>query len=405
MREERAVGSLSSLRELNRLRVFEVVRERHAVSRAEIATATGLARSTVSTLVSELQQVGLVVERDGTRTGGPAVTGRPPVRLALDPDAGAVVGVQFDHDFVRVAVADLSLTLLVEGIVDSDVDHDALGALRTALDLIDRFLGQCGVDRARLIGVGVAMPCPIDADRLVAPSTTILPRWIGVDVASWLGERLRVPVTVENDANLGALAEAIRGAGRGATDLTYMRLSSGIGGGLILGGRLYRGAQGTAGEIGHVPVDDAGHICRCGNRGCLETVVGTGALIELLRRSHGKELTIEHVIALARDGDPGCQRVIADAGHTVGRVVATICNAYNPECIVVGGELAPAEELLLHPIREAIRRYAITSASEGLRVVTSELGERAELVGALELAVGQSEQVLSGRLRATVSRG
>jgi predicted NBD/HSP70 family sugar kinase len=139
-------------------------------------------------------------------------------------------------------------------------------------------------------------------------------------------------------------------------------------------------------------------MCRCGSRGCLETLVGAGALIELLRRSHGADITIERMIALAREGDPGCQRVIADAGRTVGRVAAALCNEFNPERIVVGGELALAGDLLLEPLRESIGRYAIPAAGEELSVVAGELGDQAELMGALALVVGQSEQVLSGRI-------
>jgi predicted NBD/HSP70 family sugar kinase len=391
---------LSSLRELNRLKVFEAVREEGTVSRAEIAKLTGLARSTVSTLIGELQRAGLVVERDDVRAEATAVGGRPPLLLSLDPVAGAVVGIQFDHDFVRVAIADLSLALLAEGVVECDVDNDAQAGLDAAAGLVRSLIAEAGVESDRLIGAGVALSGPIDRYTGLIASTTVLPSWVGVDAASWLSDRLGVPVEVENDANLGALAESVLGAGHGSTEMAYVMLSSGIGGALILGGRLYRGARGIAGEFGHVTVDDTGHMCRCGNRGCLETMVGAGALTESLRRSHNEHITIEQMIALARDGDPGCRRVIADAGHTVGRVAASLCNEFNPERIVIGGELALAGDLLLDPIRESIRRYAAPAAAEYLTVVAGALGERAELMGALALVVGQSEQVLSGRLDA-----
>jgi predicted NBD/HSP70 family sugar kinase len=180
--------------------------------------------------------------------------------------------------------------------------------------------------------------------------------------------------------------------------MAYVMLSSGIGGGLILEGRLYRGARGAAGEIGHVTIDDNGYMCRCGSRGCLETMVGAAALAEQLRRSHGEQISIERMVALAREGDPSCRRVIADAGQVVGRAAAAFCNTFNPERIVVGGELALADELLLDPMRESISRHAIPAATEDLTVVAGALGDRAELMGALALVVGQSEQVLSGRL-------
>jgi predicted NBD/HSP70 family sugar kinase len=397
----RRAGSLSSLRELNRLKVLEVVRERGTVSRAEIAMDTGLARSTVSTLVGELQAAGLVVEREDARVDGPASSGRPPLMLSLDPDAGAVIGIQFDHDYVRVAIADLSLGLLAEGVKASDVDHNAQAGLEAAAELARDLLAQAGVEPDRLIGAGVALSGPVDRSSGLVSSTTILSGWVGVDVSSWLSEHLGIPVHVDNDANLGALAESVLGAGRGASEMAYVMLSSGIGGALILGGRLYRGAHGSAGEIGHISVDETGPMCRCGSRGCLETLVGAGALIDLLRRSHGEEITIEQMIALARDGDPGCQRVIADAGRIVGRVTGAICNQFNPERIVVGGELALAGDLLLDPLRESTSRYAIPAATEELTVAAGQLGDRAELMGALALVVGQSERVLSGRLRVT----
>jgi predicted NBD/HSP70 family sugar kinase len=397
----RRAGSLSSLRELNRLKVLEVVRERGTVSRAEIALDTGLARSTVSTLVGELQAAGLVVEREDARVDGPASSGRPPLMLSLDPGAGAVIGIQFDHDYVRVAIADLSLGLLAEGVKASDVDHNAQAGLEAAAELARDLLAQAGVEPDRLIGAGVALSGPVDRSSGLVSSTTILSGWVGVDVSSWLSEHLGVPVHVDNDANLGALAESVLGAGRGASEMAYVMLSSGIGGALILGGRLYRGAHGSAGEIGHISVDETGPMCRCGSRGCLETLVGAGALIDLLRRSHGEEITIEQMIALARDGDPGCQRVIADAGRIVGRVTGAICNQFNPERIVVGGELALAGDLLLDPLRESTSRYAIPAATEELTVAAGQLGDRAELMGALALVVGQSERVLSGRLRVT----
>jgi predicted NBD/HSP70 family sugar kinase len=392
-------GALSSLRELNRLKVLEVVREEGTVSRAEIAISTGLARSTVSTLVGELQRAGLVVEREDARVQGQTGSGRPPLMLSMDPGAGAVIGIQFDHDYVRVAIADLSLSILAEGVKESDVDHDAQDGLAAAATLAEGLLGEAGVEAGRLIGAGVALSGPIDRNSGLVSSSAILPGWVGVDGASWLSERLGVPVHVDNDANLGALAESVLGAGRGATEMAYVMLSSGIGGALILGGRLYRGARGTAGEIGHVSVDETGAMCRCGNRGCLETLVGGAALTELLRRSHGEDITIERMISLADEGDPGCQRVIADAGRTVGRVVGAICNEYNPERIVVGGELALAGDTLLEPLQESIGRYAIPAAVEDLTVVAGELGDRAELMGALALVVGQSGRVLSRRLQ------
>ena len=394
-------GSLTSLRELNRLRVLETVRERGTVSRAEIARQTGLARSTVSSLVGELQGDGLVVEStDGRDSTGPK-GGRPPVLLTLNPAAGAVLGVHFDHRFVRVAVAGLDHRILAEAARELDVDHDASSTLDVAAELADAVVARARVGPERLLGAGVAVPGPIDQNAGAVGSTTIMPGWVGLDVAAELELRLGLPVHLDNDANLGALAEWMLGAGRDSREMVYVMLSSGIGAGLVMGGRLHRGARGTAGEIGHVLVNEHGPICRCGNRGCLETYAGTGALLDLLRPAHG-DLTPERMIELAHEGDPACRRVIGDAGRAVGNVVAALCNHLNPERIVVGGTVSPAGELVLVPMREVVRRYAIPAAAEDAVVVQGALGERAELLGALILVVGQSDRALSGRVRAAV---
>ena len=198
-------------------------------------------------------------------------------------------------------------------------------------------------------------------------------------------------VHLDNDANLGALAEVTLGAGVGARDAVYLMVSGGIGAGLILDGELYRGTSGTAGELGHVLVDDGGPICRCGNRGCLEMMAGGGAIIALLRSSHGDDLTLDGVMALSAEGDSGARRAIADAGRVLGRAIAAIVNAFNPELVIVGGAVSAAGDVLLDPLEEAVHRYAIPSAAADVRITRGVLGERAEVLGALELAARQAD--------------
>ena len=171
----------------------------------------------------------------------------------------------------------------------------------------------------------------------------------------------------------------------------YLMVSGGVGAGLILGGELYRGTGGTAGELGHVLVDESGPICRCGNRGCLEMMAGGRAIIALLRSSHGDDLTLDEVMALVADGDSGARRAIADAGRILGRSVAAIVNAFNPELVIVGGAVSAAGDVLLDPLQEAVHRYAIPSAAADVRITRGVLGDRAEVLGALELAARQSD--------------
>jgi predicted NBD/HSP70 family sugar kinase len=215
---------------------------------------------------------------------------------------------------------------------------------------------------------------------------SILRDWTDVDIAGELDDRVGVPVHVGNDANLGALAEWRFGAGRGADDLIYLMLSDGVGAGLILNGRPYEGAAGAAGELGHVTVADGGYICRCGNRGCLETVVGARALAAAVAHTRGPDTTLADVLDLALGGDPGCVRVIADAGRTVGRVLSGICAVLDPKLVIIGGALAGARAPLLDGVREILTRRLPSAISQGVTVSAGLLGDRAEVLGAVALA-------------------
>ena len=390
-------GSLSSLRELNRLKVVDFLRITGTASRADIARRTGLSRSTVSTLVAELQRRGIVTDHDG-EAPGKGRPGRPATLLALDPSAGAAVGVDFDHDRVGVAVSDLSRAVLAEAWAPFDVDHDACGALDLAAEKIDCILAEADLERDRVLGAGMALAGPIDHDRGALHHSAVFPGWAGVDAAKELEDRLGVPTYVENDANCGALAEVTLGAGRNARFAAYVSISSGIGAGMIVDGRPYRGHAGTAGEIGHVVVDPQGPICRCGNRGCLETLASSQSLVALVQASRDDELSVRDLLRLADEGDPGCRRAIADAGRVVGGVVAGLVNLFSPEMVVIGGDLGEAGELLLEPLREAVMRNALPAAADELRIVAGELGERANLLGALALVLMQSEHELAARV-------
>jgi predicted NBD/HSP70 family sugar kinase len=391
------------LRERNCARVVDALRRRGAASRSDLAQLTGLSRTTIGTLIADLQARGLVVEHsDGERQPG---RGRPPVFLRLDRSAGVAVGIDFDHDRVRVALADLSSTVLGEDCTEIDVDHSASDAIEAAVEIVEALRAAAGIEQAQLVGAGVGLPGPIDRRTGTVGSAVILPGWAGLRARDTLARRLGLRVEVDNDANLGALAEASFGAGRGLSDIVYVRLGSGLGAGLVIGGRLHHGAAGLAGEIGHVQVRADGVVCRCGNRGCLETIASEGAIRTLLRPGRGDDLTRRELLDLVAAGDFGATRVVNDAGRAIGRVLADLCNAVNPEAIVVGGELSEAGEPLLGGIREAIDRYALPGAAHVVKVMPGELGERAEVLGALALVTRSTEALRSISLEKLVQSG
>ncbi len=382
---------MRTMRDLSMLRVVDVVHRRGAASRSELARLTGLSRSTVAAVVSDLQSRGLMLESVEDRQA--AGRGRPAGRLRLNPAMSAAVGVDFDHRHVRVAVADSNSTILAERTEPADVDTFADAALDLAAEMIEECLAEADIERSRVIAAGMGLPGPIDSRSVRVGQSVILASWAGREAGEELQRRIGIPVRFDNDANLGGLAEVSVGSGQGFNNVIYLKASSGIGAGLILDGRIYRGATGIAGEIGHVHVRSDGPVCRCGSRGCLETVANTSAILALLRSTYRQDLALGDVFDLVQSGDLGVCRVIGDAGLAIGRTLADLCNVLNPEAIIVGGELSAAGDVLLDGIRDAIQRYSQADAARAVQVVRGVLGDRAELLGALALVNSDADPV------------
>ncbi|MCZ0981671.1 ROK family transcriptional regulator [Streptomyces diastatochromogenes] len=376
-------GSQTSLHRANLERVVRAVRMAGSLTQAEIARTTGLSAATVSNIVRELKDGG-TVEVTPTSAGG-----RRARSVSLSGDAGIVIGVDFGHTHLRVAVGNLAHQVLAEEAEPLDVDASSAEGFDRAEQLVKRLIRATGIGPDKVIGVGLGVPGPIDVSSGTLGSTSILPGWSGINPADELSGRLGVPVHVDNDANLGALGELVWGSGRGVKDLAYIKVASGVGAGLVIDGRVYRGPGGTAGEIGHITLDESGPVCRCGNRGCLETFTAARYVLPLLQPSHGPDLTMERVVQLAREGDPGCRRVVADVGRHIGSGIANLCNLLNPSRVVLGGDIAEAGELVLGPIRDSVSRYAIPSAARQLSLAQGALGGRAEVLGALALVLSE----------------
>ncbi|WP_460339890.1 ROK family transcriptional regulator [Actinoallomurus acanthiterrae] len=380
-------GSQSSLREANQRRVIQAVRSAEAPTQAEIARSTGLSRATVSNIVRKLAADGVLV------TTPTSAGGRRARAVSLAPAAGLAVGVDFGHSHLRVAVGNLAREVVAERAMPLDVGASAADGLGAAERLMDELLATVDATRADVTGIGLGVPGPIDAAGGTLGSSTILPGWAGIEAAREARRRFGRPVHVDNDANLGALAEVTWGAARGHADAAYIKISTGVGAGIVIGGRVYHGPGGTAGEIGHITLNEDGPMCRCGNRGCLETYAGGRYLAELLRPTHGDGLTTARIVELALSGDAPCRRAVGDAGRYVGTGVASLCNLLNPRLVVVGGDLARAENLLLEPMLEAVRRSAVSSAAALVSIVPGVLGDRAEVLGALALVMNAWETV------------
>ena len=388
------------LRDLNRLRVIESIYRHPGCSRADIARRTGLSRGTVSTVAEELGRAHLIHEHDAPDDPlRPRSTGRPPTLLSLVPGTAFAIGVDIGHRHIRVTVCDLAGEPVAEKWSRVNVDDAPSETLDLAHQLAQQALNEAAVTPGQLLGAGIGLAAPIDQRTGEVKANGILPGWHGVAPASEMQDRLGISVQLANDADMGALGEKVFGAGRAVDDMIYIRLSAGVGAGLILGGQPYRGGYGMAGEIGHVCVQPRGQICRCGNRGCLETVASPVAVARLLEHVAERPMTPDQLLDLVATGDRGARRAVADAGEAVGMVVSWIVNVLNPELVVIGGELAAGGDVLLDPIRASIDRHSLPGAAADVQVTAGVLRDRAEVLGAAALILAQSPLALAERVR------
>ncbi len=376
----------AGMRTQNSTLVLKLIWRERQISRADIARQTGLSPSTVGAIVGELDRAGLVREIGAGASRG----GRRPVLVGFRDDAYSLVGVELGATHVAAVLTDLRGNVRSFRDTRCAVREDPAGALATVRELVEACLAEERVSRKRVVGIGVAVPSPVHPQRPGKLSPLILPAWRDVDVQENLFAAFEVPVFVDNDANLGALAERFWGAGADGEDLAYIKVGTGIGSGHIINGELYRGAGGTAGEIGHVAVDPNGPLCVCGLRGCLATLIGGEALLARARKLWGsrkRSPTIADIVAGARAGDPIARGLIDEVGHHLGIVVAGLLNVINPAVVVLGGELTGVGDLLLDPLRASIRSRALSTSVAETRIVSSRLGERSIAVGAATMVL------------------
>ncbi|WP_372698096.1 ROK family transcriptional regulator [Arthrobacter sp. JSM 101049] len=372
-------GSQSALRHLNQQRIIDCLLAGPS-TQAELARQTGLSTATVSNIVKFMQTAGLVTTEPTTSSG------RRALNVKLISDGAIAIGIDFGRRHLRVVFASLNYQIVAEKTVILPLGHRSEDGIAAAADLITELLANTGLGPSALIGAGVGIPGPIDRRSGTVAQGAILPEWVGLNIQERLEEALDLPVVVDNDANLGALAEVTWGPHNGLENLVFIKIGSGIGAGLIINGSPYYGNVGITGEIGHATVQEHGAACRCGNRGCLETVASTTVMINLLSRSASPPETAEDVVEQARAGATAAVRVVDDAGMAVGQALGNIANLLNPEVIVVGGPLAGLGDLLLDPIRRGLLRHAVPVVGESTTLVMSSLGNRAEALGAAALA-------------------
>ena len=388
--------------------VLELVRSGHARTRPEISRRSGLARNLVADRVEHLVAAGLLAEGQlGQSTGG-----RAPRELRFRAEAGCILVAEVGATLCGVGLSDLAGNLLATTEQPIDVKVGPVATLEYVVSLARRVL--LDFPDAQLWGVGIGLPGPVEwkTGRPVAPP--IMPGWDGFDVRGFFTERFGCPVWVDNDVNVMATGEVRAGVARGHEDVIYIKVGTGIGSGLFSRGRIHRGAQGAAGDIGHlaVPGDHANVICRCGNTGCLEALAGGAALARDApaaaddpRSTHlaeakrqGRELTSGLIIESAVFGDPVATAMLSASAVFVGEALASTVNLFNPSMVVIGGSVGRSVDMYLSTIRRVVLNRSLALATRSLQIVTSPLGDQGGLIGAAYTVV---DELLSPEVLAT----
>lgn len=384
-----------SLKDANRRRIIRAVMVEPG-TQVRIARRTHLSQATVSALVAELEAEGVLRTQVGDGERGKRVT--------LGAVRGVAVGVEVNHNNINVVARRVDSPAMESATADKGVGQLGDHWIQQTAHLIRETVAEAGFGPEHIVSIGLGLPACIDpwTSRIIQVSSSL-----GWDLTGDLRVQFReqfdrVPVIVDNEVNFAAWGEYIYGAGHGHETMLFVKASSGIGAGLIIDGIIYRGRHGIAGEMGHLTMDPEGLVCRCGNRGCLETLAGGVRMLEQVRQAYSgyrldQPTSLESLIERAKGGDPVCRRVLQDAGRNIGLALARVCNLMDPEIVVIGGELGRAADLLLGVVDDSMRLHALRGMFDErfqpTKIVTSELGLAAGARGALGFALDIDQTV------------
>jgi predicted NBD/HSP70 family sugar kinase len=357
--------------------VLQLILSGQANSRSEIGRITGLSRTAVTARVNQLMARGLIVEYPTTESTG----GRPAGRLSFDASVGVVLAASIGRSRIQLAVADLGCSLLAEESLEADQGSGPQQCLPAVVDRLYGMLSGCGRALADVRGIGVSVPGSVDLSQGAMVNSVALPSWDGVPLPPLFRRDLDIPVLVDKDLNVMAIAEQC-GPLRDVRDLLVVKASTGIGVGIVSGGALQRGSLFAAGELGHIPVPDGtGVLCRCGQNNCLEAIAGGWAMVRALRELGRNVHHVRDVVAIALKGDPEALGMVRACGRRIGEVLAAAITLLNPEVVIIGGDLAGAYEPFAAGLRETVYQRSTALSTRQLRILASTFGERQGLIG------------------------
>lgn len=382
-------GNSKFLKAYNETGILDLIRTKQAVSRAELSKETGLSPTAIGVIVSSLMEKEYIHEIGTGESSG----GRKPVLLELKPDSWYSVGLDIEVDIVQYVLMDITGRVLHEGSVPLRVNTPEMTVMASAA-CVRNIMQKFSIKKERLLGVGISVPGIVDSkSRRVVLAPNI--GWEDADPAEMLKAKLGLPVYIENEAMASAICENWIGSCQTAGNFVCLNIKSGIGAGIFTGGRPYRGTNGSAGEVGHIVVDENGPRCGCGNYGCLETLASTSSIIEKARRivrqgvvsslneiENIDEITLEDIAKAAKAGDAAAMNVLEEATRYIGIALSNLINTLNPSMIVLGKDFTVYGDLVLGTLRSIIDAKALRRPASNVEIVISKLGERASTLGA-----------------------
>ncbi len=384
------------VRKTNRSVVLEVFRTHKTLSRAKLANKTGLNPSTVSNIVSELIQENLIHETDLSQAG----PGRPGRLLEINPEGGRALGIEINVDYIELVVTDFAANVLWRQRQMSKPELGQDGIMAQVSILAKEASDFIQASKSRLLGVGVGVPGLVDVSSgllRLAPNL----HWENVPVRDLLAREFDCPIYVENEANVAALGEYYFGATRNVKDFIYLSAGVGLGSGIVIGGKIFRGMSGYAGEAGHMTLDVNGELCGCGKRGCWETFVGPRAVEQRIQRSldfgaksvlqeivmDGHHIMFEDVLRAAKGGDQTAMDALSKVAFYLGIGIANLVNLFDVEVVVLGGALNHASSVLLKEVEQVVLTNTLSPGRENLRIIPSAHGSDACVMGAIALVL------------------
>jgi len=389
------MGNHALLKQINKLLILKTILDNKMISRTKISRLVDLNKATVSNLTDELIKEGYIVEKGYGKSKG----GRRPVLLQVNKDVGSIIGIDLGVDYIHVILSNFIGEIIFEEYVNIKMEEPKEKLLNLLFDMIEKAIDKAPPTPKGILGIGIGVPGIVEKESgivLIAPNL----KWKNVHLKSIIEQRFNLPVYIDNEANAGALGEKWFGEWGKVSDLIYLSVGIGLGAGIIIDNKLFRGAAGFAGEVGHTTINFQDDVCSCGNIGCLENFASERALLSVIKKlvkegaedryiscENVDEITPSQIIQAAMDGSRICRMAVLEVAEKMAIGIANLVNIFNPEIVIVGNKASFFGDLFLGKLREMVNQKSFIAQFYDLKIEVSKLKDRAVVLGCIAMVI------------------